>query len=274
MPMDNTFRRGSTLLLSLLILSTVLIITIALARLAQIEILLTRSNNNNVVATYAAESGLEQGAYRLRNSDDGILDLNVSVPRILSNQASWTRTTDVNSSSLVLRNFPKNLTKGFDFFNNDPGFGGSAAMESIKITVDECDGSEWFELGYVPLNPPTFFFGSFQKFRYHCSAGQGVTIINNALQSTQAYRLYIRYIQGNPATVSRLSIVGCTVDNGMGTCMMPGRAAIYTTGKYRSATRDMGFDMPRRSPMTGVFDYAIFSECQIIKDPTIPNPGC
>jgi hypothetical protein len=36
----------------------------------------------------------------------------------------------------------------------------------------------------------------------------------------------------------------------------------------------MDLVMPRLSPVTGIFDYGIFSECSITKDPTNPSPSC
>jgi len=263
-------RRSSTLLMSLLILSTVLVIAASVGQIAFIEIMLVKSNNETVVATYAAESALEQGAYRVRYYNDTLPNLAQS--KVLVNNSSWTRIASSTEGSLVLRPLPKNLTRGFDFY--DPETGGAGGRESVKVTIDSCDGSEWIELGFQPFDPTTLALGNFQKVRYNCAAGTNQVIYNNSVQATSAYRLYVRYVQGTPTALSRLTVTGCTGDNGGLPCSLPGRIDIAATGSFRGATRMMNLVMPRLSPVTGVFDYGVFSECQIIKDPTNPSPAC
>jgi hypothetical protein len=258
------------MLMALLVLSTILVTAVSVGQIAYLEIVLVKTNNETVVATYAAESALEQGAYRVRNYQDTLPALTGS--KVLPNNGSWTRVASSTEGSLVLRPLYKNLTRGFDFY--DPESGGAGGRESVKITIDSCDGSEWIELGYQPFDPSTLALGTFQKIRYNCTAGVNQVIYNNSVQATTAYRLYIRYVQGTNASLSRLTVTGCTLDNGGGTCSLPGRVDITATGSYRTATRTMDLVMPRLSPISGVFDYGIFSECQIIKDPTNPTPAC
>ena len=232
---------------------------------------LAKNNNETLVATYAAESALEQGAYRVRNTTDVTTSLPGS--RTLSNQAAWSRTATNSAGALVLLNFPKNLSRGFDFFNADnPGTGGKG---SVKITIDSCDGTQWIELGYQEFTYPSYTLSNFKQIRYSCPAGTNVVITTGTLLSpSYAYRLYIRYVDGTNATLGRVTVVGCTGASGTGTCDLPGVVDISATGTYRGAARSMDLVVPRLSPVTGVFDYGVFSECQIIKDPTNPSPSC
>jgi hypothetical protein len=265
-----TTRSGSTLLLSLLVMSTILVVAVSLSQLIAIEAALTRSNNETVVATYAAESALEQGAYRVRNTSDTTANLTGS--SVLGNQASWTRSASNNIGALILRQLPKNLSRGFDFFDSDTP--AAAGKESVKITIDSCDGTEWIELGYQQFNPTTFTFGNFQKFRYNCPAGSNSVIYNNGIMAASAYRLYVRYVQGTPDKLNRVTVVGCAADDGGVPCNLPGVVDITAIGSYRGSTRIMDLVMPRLSPVSGIFNYGVFSECQIIKDPTDPTPAC
>jgi hypothetical protein len=265
-------KRGVTLLLALLVMSTILITASSVSQLAAIESALAKNNNETVVATYAAESALEQGAYRVRYSTDLISNLGVSTPRTLGNQAQWTRTASNTSGAMVLLNFPKNLSRGFDFFNADtPGAGGKG---SVKITIDSCDGSEWIELGYQQFTVPNYSLGPFKQVRYQCPAGTNSVIYNDDVLTSLAYRLYIRYVDGNSARLGRITVVGCTLIDGGGTCDMPGVVNLSAKGAFRGATRAMDLVLPRLPPVTGVFSYGVFSECQIIKDPTNPSPTC
>lgn len=265
-------RTGSTLLLALLVMTTALVIAVSLGQLISVEAILARANNETVVATYAAESGLEQGAYRTRVAGDAVSALSKPT-QSLSNNATWSRAAANNVSSLILRNLPKNLSRGFDFFDADaPNAAGG--KESVKISIATCDGSEWIELGYQQFDPVSYTFGNFQKFRYNCPAGTNSVIYNNGIVGTSAYRLYIRYVQGNAATLTALTVSGCASDNGAGICNLTGVVDLTAQGVFRGSTRTMDLVMPRLSPVSGVFDYGIFSECQIIKDPTNPSPAC
>jgi len=283
-------KRATTLLFALLVMSTILITASSVSQLVALEMALARNNNDTLVATYAAESALEQGAYRVRNTSDTAADLNVSVstPKVLNNQAAWSRSGSNNSAALVLLNFPKNLTRGFDFFNADnPGSGGK---ESIKITLDYCDSpnGDWIEVSYKPFSTSPYDFTGgtggtgevFTKIRKQCSPGANSVIIvpdvgdSVDISAGLAYRLYIRYVSGDSPRLSRMTVVGCTGEDGTGTCDLPGVVDISSVGTYRGASRTMDLVLPRLPPVTGVFDYGVFSECQIIKDPTNPNPSC
>ena len=103
---------GSTLLFSLLILSTILVAAYSIGQIILIEMVLIRTNNETVVATYAAESALEQGAYRVRNTSDTLAALTAS--NTLPNNGSWSRSASSTEGSLILRPLPLGLTKGFD----------------------------------------------------------------------------------------------------------------------------------------------------------------
>ena len=259
---------GSTLLMALLVMSTILAIALSVGQIIFLEIVLVKTSNETVVATYAAESGLERGAYRVRNSSDTLANLVIGTPVAFSNSASWSRAAISTVGSLVLRPLKKGLTRGFDFY--DPDSGGAGGRESVKINIDSCFGDEWIELGYQAIDSAGLPSGNFQKIRYPCST----QIINSDPQSSLAYRLYIRYVQGTPSELSRVMVTGCTLDGGNGVCSLPGQIDLTSTGIYRGARRSMDLVTPRLSPITGIFDYGVFSECQIIKDPTNPNPAC
>jgi Tfp pilus assembly protein PilX len=263
-------RRGSTLLLSLLVLSTLLVATVSISQLVAIEAAITRSNNETIVATYAAESALERGAYRVRNA--GVATSGLAGSASLENQSSWSMSASNAVAALVMRQVPKNLSRGFDFFDADSPT--QAGKESVKITVDSCDGSEWIELGYQSFDPIAYTFGNFEKFRYNCPAGTNSVIYNNGVNASAAYRLYVRYVDGGHPTIDRMTIQGCTENDGGGSCNMQGVIDMTAVGSYRGATRTMSLVLPRLSPVSGVFSYGLFSECQIIKDPSVPDPSC
>jgi hypothetical protein len=282
-PRATRNKPGSTLLFSLLVMSTILVAAFSIGQIILIEMVLIRTNNETVVATYAAESALEQGAYRVRNTSDTLAALSAS--NALPNNGSWSRTASSTEGSLILRPLPLGLTRGFDFYQPDPPSSSdpflscynsnpsAGCRESIKINIDSCDvGGDWIEVGYQSVNPLTWTLGTFKKVRYSCTGTNWVQT-NDDPQAGLAYRLYIRYVQGTSPTLSRVTVTGCQLDGGLGNCSLPGRIDISATGSYRGATRLMDLTMPRISPITGIFDYGVFSECQIYVDPT-QTPGC
>ncbi len=269
--------------MALLILAVLLAVAAVISQLAFVEMRLSRNNLEMMVATYAAESGLEQGTYLARNGGATPASLAGSQNLPLGNNAGWTRQAFSSNGGLELVGLPRNLTHAFDLYDPDNGTGGSG-KRSVKIVFTnyrttehgtKCDGTEWIELGYVKYDPAGGTLGNFQKFRYNCPADEN-TIINSGLDPNSAYRFYIRFLDTPTPSVqlNRLSVTACSGLNGTGTCDMPGRINIQTVGTYRKSSRVMNMDLPRSSPVSGVFDYAIFSECQIIKDPTNPSPPC
>jgi hypothetical protein len=51
---------------------------------------------------------------------------------------------------------------------------------------------------------------------------------------------------------------------------LPSRVAITATGAFGTAHQAVEFRLPRLQPLTGAFDYAIFSQCSIVKGVTAP----
>jgi hypothetical protein len=276
--------RATTLLFALLVMETVLVAAYSVSQIVLIEMILVKTNNETVIATYAAESALEQGAYRVRNTSATLSALSASLT--LPNNGSWSRVASSTIGSLVLRPLPMGLTRGFDFYQPDPPPAGdpflacynahpsAGCRESVKINIDSCDaGGDWIELGYQSIDPTTWTLGIFKTVRYLCT-GSNWQQTNNDPQAALAYRLYIRYVQGTSASLSRVTVTGCQNDNGGGNCSLPGRVDITATGSYRGSTRLMDLTVPRLSPISGIFDYGVFSECSIDKDPTNPSPSC
>jgi len=283
--MIHVDRKASTLLFALLVMSTILIATVSVGQIIFLEIQLVKANNETVVAAYAAESALEQGAWRVRNSSDTLAALTAS--KTFSNSSTYSRAASSTEGSLILRPLPMGLSKGFDFYDPDQSEGAnySGKRESVKIYVSACDSdhSDWIELGYQSVDTTLWTLGTFIKKRYHCpddftgSVANGWTVYNNdpLADGITAYRLYVRYVQGTSAQLGLVTVTGCQLDNGLGSCSLPGRVDISAVGSFRTAARKMDLTMPRVSPITGIFNYGVFSECQIIKDPTgTPTPGC
>jgi len=263
-------RPGSTLLLSLLVLSTVLIVSVSVSEVARTEILIGRSTDHTSIATYAAESALEEGAYQARkNPDSTVLQLQ-GTTRTLSNGASFTRQADNKTGQLSLARLPKDAAVGFDLYDPDTGL--ASGKESIRVVVDSCAGNEVIELGFTAWDPATGSFNpNFQKFRYSCPAGSGYQILNNDIISSRTYRLYVRSLTAN---VGSLRVWACSSNDGAGVCDMPGRLNLTVTGEFNRSRRVLGLDMPRLPAVSGIYSYTVFTECQIIKDPNDPNPPC
>jgi hypothetical protein len=46
---------------------------------------------------------------------------------------------------------------------------------------------------------------------------------------------------------------------------IPARIVLNSTGKYSTVRQAIRVTMPRRSPMSGLYDYVLFSECSLVK---------
>ena len=273
---DSKFsRKASTLLLALLVLSTMLIITISVAEVAHTELLISRTTDNATTAVYAAESSVEEGVYRIRKVDGATVASLDGTQATLGNSATWNRVATSNEpGGLYIPFLQKDRSYGFDLY--DPESGTSADKNSLVIRP-YCQGGEWLELGFTTWTPGTAFNQNFTKFRYPCPTvsvpGDG-TIVNNFISGGNSYRMYVRSLT---ADMPGARVLACTNPDATGICDMPGRVSITATGTYHGTKRALTVSMPRIAPVAGLFSYAIFSQCSLIKDVStypVPAPPC
>jgi hypothetical protein len=73
--------------------------------------------------------------------------------------------------------------------------------------------------------------------------------------------------------INNLVFTAWSEDNASGTQKeIPSRITIKSTGTFGFSTQAIKTIMPRKSIMSGLYDYVLFSECSLVKgeEPTCP----
>ncbi len=286
-------RRSSTVLLAILTLSTLVVAAVSVSEIVRTELLISRSIDYVTVATYAAESGLEYNAWKLRKDPTTtIASINNTVSPIL-NGTSWSLKASGASPGLFVATLNPNELVSFSAYDPDnPTLGGG--KQSIKILRDNTKtvanytyftsqildlAFTYFVPGSGTIAPPTNNNVTSSKYGWYATGGGGATdqtIVNNSINSGQIFNFTLK----NYCTTSSCGVYPpftvqlCSLPNGGGVCDIPGRAYLTSTGVYKGIRRVLIMDMPRISGPSGLWSHSLFSECQLIKDPNQPSPPC
>ena len=111
------FRRGSVLLLALLILSAVLAATTAVSTLVVREIRLNKQIDDAVIAYYAAESGIEKGLWQISVTPLSGVVATQPTTTSLSNNVRVTLQTKNVGTTIDLPFLAKNTKTNVDMYN-------------------------------------------------------------------------------------------------------------------------------------------------------------
>lgn len=259
--MNGNGRSGNVLIYALLIIAAVLSTTIVISNLVQSSLKETRYVASAGAAYYAAESGLEKALYNIRKIDflpkDG--DCHVGFDCELS--------VDDKATAELSLNLKKNDTIQFDLFSlEDNSLSDNA--ESMGLTWDgddtwlEVSLAVWDKGGVIDWQTQSAPFVkddlNVQKYLY--SSGPA---INNALSANKNYRVRVKALYGE---AQNLKIKLSNADNLLGAPLaFPNFLKIKTVGSDHNSTQTIKAEMPRFSPLGGVFDYVLFSEEKIVK---------
>lgn len=269
---------GNVLLLALLVMAGIMTAGLGIGTIILNEIKQARNIDFSTVAYYAAEAGVEQAIYKLRkenavlNCPVGVCGANgfcsggekeacFSTTGDLSNQSSWTRTA-INKEWQIYGKIEKDNSMQIDFF--DPENAVAAGVESVKIEwMPNCvaPAVSIIEVSYVSWDPSVGWLEETErKFKY--TAFESPAKING-FTSTKAYRLRIKSFF---CDISNVIITAWGADNADPPQIeIPARIILNSTGKYSVVRQAIKVTMPRKSPMSGLYDYVIFSECSLVK---------
>jgi hypothetical protein len=258
---DDLSQRGNVLIYALLTIAAVLSTTIVISNLIQNSIKETGFVSSAMSAYYAGESGLEKALFDIRKQD--ILpkngDCGVSYACEL--------TIDDQSTAELDLELKKDQTVQFDLFNFDDN---SLSGKAESMGLSWLSNGSWLEVTTVAWDvgvaidwqQPTVPFDkedlNVQKYLY--SSG---TSINNALSANKNYRVRVKALYDD---AQDLKIKLFNTDNLLGQQLaFPNFLNIKVVGSDRDSTQTIVAEMPRWSPLAGLFDYVIFSEVQLVK---------
>jgi hypothetical protein len=272
-------RNGNVLLLSLLIMSGVLIVGASLGTISILNLRQARVIDDSILAFGAAETGAEQTLYQIRRvgTPSSALNANgahtssaaVSGPA-MTNGSGWTRAITA-AETTVFASIPKD--RSYEVVLWDPEVP-AAPMGAESLTFswdDECGGTSGLEVlatGWDPVavggfNPNIAFHGDSPALTFlHTNP----RVIDNDFNGNRAYRVRLR---AKTCDISNLAITAYSADNAGGSQVpIPSRLAVQTTGTFGAARQAMELRLPRLQPLSGAFDFVIFSQCSLLKNVT------
>lgn len=269
---------GNVLLLALLVMAGIMTASLAIGAIVLNEIRQARNVDFLIVAYYAAESGVEQALYKFRkeeaviNCPAGECDANgfctlgdrescIRSDGVLGNQAAWERTVD-NKELQIYGKIKKDDSFQVDLY--DPDGASAAGTESVKIEwTPQCisPATSNIEVSYIAGDPTTGWSAASEKrFKYSALVSP---VINNGFVSTKSYRVRIKALY---CDISNLVFTAWANDNAaVPQVQIPARIVLNSRGKYSTLRQAIKMTMPRRSPMSGLYDYVLFSECSLVK---------
>lgn len=272
-------RRGTVLLLALLVMSGVLIVGASLGTISVLTLRQSRVIDDAVIAFGAAETGAEQTLYQLRrvgtgsatlaaNPDDDSSTILSGQP--MSNGSRWSRTITATETT-VFASIPKD--RSYEVVLWDPESpASSAGVESMTFSWDDsCGGTSGLEVlaaGWDPaavggFNPTVAFHGDSPALTFLRTTPQ---VIDNDFSAVKAYRVRLR---AKVCDISNLAISAYSADNAGGTQVpIPSRIAVESAGTFGTARQAVELRLPRLQPLTGAFDFVIFSQCSLLKNVT------
>ncbi len=274
-------KNGSVLLLSLLVTSALL------ASVLYINIISLRQNiqvtniDNSLHSYHGAESGNEEVLYRLRSgnySDPSYLSRSFSIGNV---EIATEVTDELNE---LVTGIQKNEFFSFDIFNPDKIAEGSELSYLNLSWDDDCDNKSWIELTSNEWNmddEKQIYWGidsnlqHIKKSLLNKSQDEDLEHIDSVggslFVASKAYQFRIKALYCN---ISNLKIQA--FDYGDTPIMFKNvykirSVAEYPKGSSRANKQALSVNFKRFAPLSGLFDYVIFSEESLIKDVDIQN---
>ena len=285
-------RPGAVLVYSLLILSTLLIVVTGFSLYVTRATRTLALASDTAVATYVAESGVEEGLYLLRR--EGLTVADISDPtQPLASIASPTNSSDnclgcdlsfitpsafaelLSTSTIkeILLDVPQDDVAYADVYDasRDPDLVESV-IRSVKLQWDQGSGAAWLEASLVELNAQSGS-ASLDKPRTQVlgpSLHSGYCFNNlqtGADGTVNIHRLRFRSLFGD---IRNLRITGwrgvdCTRPPFTYDAVLPGRTTVSATGHYRKAKQTLQISMPQQTLPSGLFGFVVFSDQSLVK---------
>lgn len=273
MPRYRTFRhgsrRGTILLLALLVLSTVSAAAGGLGTLMLNSLQQSRLVDSSAMAYYAAESGAEDALYRLRV--DNVMPGEASPERPgvyitgqtdLPNGGKWNREI-AGSEAAVITDIPGDSF--VEFLLYDPDNEGVLPADPIQAvylswapmdcTAELCPHLIVSRVSWMPGATVWNEDGAWTKMLGQAENGTTISL----LPANRLHKLRLR-AEGATFRGVRVEAIGSS-----GPVKLPGRAKIDVWGRFGESQQHLTVSVPRRMPLGGMFDFALFSECSIVK---------
>lgn len=252
-------KRGSVLLLALLLLAGVSAASLSVSKNAIDELVAARNLSTASVAYYAAESGVEQGLYLLRKTTERLADFPVSGTMPVGQEsATWQRkipeTGQSDSRQMAL--LAKDTTWQIDLFDADDGAFASSSVQRLELSWEgswlQVSWSGWHDSEWTPV---------VSKQMGPAQSGTAVTLSTPENERAGLFRVRFRALFGD---VNNLIVKG--LDESGANVKLPDNVVIKAVGSFGQVEQAVAATLPRHSPLSGLYEFVVFSEDSLVKE--------
>lgn len=241
-------------------MSSILLGGMAVGSLVLREIRAARNADASQVAYYAAESGNERALYEIRKL--GISPRALAAEADFENGASYRR--DIVQEAAPI--FTAIAQDGvYELVLYDPAAvppSGGVAELVIDWEAD-CGTASVLEITSLTFEPGVGWTPSITKFRYP-NDGPVSYFLSDPAQNAARVRLRAERCDATNVRIDALDAGGAPVP-------FPDRVAIVSTGEYHGTRQASQVIAPTVTSLSGIFDFVLFSECEIAKGGAAPT---
>lgn len=241
---------GNVLVYTVLAVAAILSTILIVSNLMIGEIRQAGNFDNMIKASYAAESGAEWGIFNLRKNDI-MIESDCDMPDV-----DCYAGVDETGVKKLQVDLPQNQSFQIDLYN-PAKLSKQSGVESMKINWI---GAGWVEMSYVEWiagAQVSWNDGAVQKFLFNAPA------IVNVFNKSKNYIVRLKSLN---AGVTTLGVEIFSGDNAGGNALpFPQFVRVSAEGTANGAFQIINVDLPKKSPLMGLFDYALFSEESIVK---------
>lgn len=214
----------------------------------------TKVVDQSAVAYYAAETGIEESLYNARKTGN----LPESFASRIVGDSTWSsRVSD--TKEIIYATIPKDEFIEINLFDpNDP----IADNDIYRVEIDwsdscsDCSVLRATMVGWLP-GSPIFWVPNAETRSYDFMVRPADMITG---PSNKLYKLRLRARNADLEDVVIRAYDSS--DNPVG---LPGRVEIDVTGEFGETRRRLFASMLRGAPLSGIYDFVLFSECSLVK---------
>lgn len=255
-------KKGSVLIMSLIIMTGLLLVAMEFSVIVVSSIRQARNIDVSLIAFHAAESGAESALYQVRKKNLTTLDRETGTAGIASWDATMPDNFSPEVSAVTRARLAKNEVLEFALYGAD---GGSApAIQSMKVTwtAQSCpSGEPWIDFARAPWTAgPTFTWPTnpMQHFvKTPVTPGANEIITNAFTADPSVVRIKALYCDLEGVSVTFYSAPDAPLANQV---PVPNYFSIRPVGSLADIKQAVKISLPRKAPLSGLYDYVLFSE--------------
>lgn len=269
-------KKGSVLLLALLIMMGVVTISLATGTLIVNEIKQSSQLDHATVAFYAAESAVERGLYQTRKRNSAVTAIN-QLTALFNNNASYEIVAQ-DSENVLTKSLVQDETLQVDLYEPYSLNSLNPAIKSLRFAWT--GAGSWLEIRWIPWTSGGALAPNTDQGKYISFADSPYVVdLINADNYLYKVRITARWADVNGLEITAYNRIDPAsspecLPLGLGSpCLvnLPARVKIKGIGEYPNnqagaAKQAILVTLPQVSPLSGLYDYVLFSEEEIKKE--------